>query len=97
MSSFLFVARPLPVRARSSARPLARRRNLDFLDNNVRDHSTSASARHHVQRMDARIAELKRALRAAEADRLEALRCCSAEEDEVTCCLLEALLARHDT
>ena len=59
---------------------------MDSLDNAVRDHSTSASARHHVQRMDARIKEVKRTLR-----------CCSAEEDEVTCCLLEALLARRDT
>ena len=97
MSSFLFAARPLPLRARGSARPLARRRDLDSLDNAVRDHSTSASARHHVQRMDARIEELKRALRAAEAEGLEALRCCSAEEDEATRRLLEALLARRDT
>ena len=36
---------------------------MDSLDNAVRDHSTSASARHHVQRMDARIEELKRTLR----------------------------------
>jgi len=86
-SASLFAARPVPLRsrARSAARPSsARRRDLDyFLDNDARDDlSKSASARHHVQRVDARIADLKRALRAAEAERLdEALRCLAAEEE----------------
>ena len=84
-SAYLFAARPVPLRsrARSAARPSsARRRDLDyFLDNDARDLSKSASACHHVQRVDARITDLKRALRAAEAERLEALRCLAAEEE----------------
>ena len=47
------------LRARGATRLLARRLDLDTLDNDERDHSTSASACHHVQWMDARNVESK--------------------------------------
>ena len=85
------------LRARGATRLLARRLDLDTLDNDERDHSTSASACHHVQWMDARNVESKVRAACPKAEGLMALRCCSAEEDEATLCFLEALLARRDT